>query len=125
MMALDSSRAVLVRQAVDFDSWLAAHSVTDVEFIAAIYNKRTGKQTVGFDALLDVALCHGWIDVMTKRIDDETYSIRFVPRRDGSTWSPTNRDRARRLVREVRMRPSGAARLPPDLHIEVETSPGD
>ncbi len=125
MVTLDSSRAVLVHQVVDFDSWLAAHSVTDVEFIAAIYNKRTGNQTVSFDALLDVALCHGWIDVMTKRINDETYAIRFVPRRDGSTWSPTNRDRARRLVRDGRMRPSGAARLPPDLDIEVETSPGD
>jgi hypothetical protein len=29
--------------------------------------------------LLETALCHGWVDTQTKRIDDQGYAIRFVP----------------------------------------------
>lgn len=117
MATLDTGRAVLLHSAGEFDAWLAAHRSTKADFVAAIFKKTTGKQTISFEELLDVALCHGWIDVMTKRIDDETYAIRFVPRRHGSNWSRTNRDRVRRLVRDGRMQPAGAALLPPDLDV--------
>ena len=77
--------------------------------------KASGRQTVTFDELLDVALCHGWVDTQTKGIDDERYAIRFVPRRPGSNWSASNRERVRRLRHEGRMTPAGQAALPPDL----------
>jgi uncharacterized protein YdeI (YjbR/CyaY-like superfamily) len=70
---------------------------------------------VTFDQLLEVALCHGWVDVQTKGIDEERYGIRFVPRRPGSNWSPTNRAIVTRLLAEGRMRPAGLATLPGDL----------
>jgi uncharacterized protein YdeI (YjbR/CyaY-like superfamily) len=60
-------------------------------------------------------MCHGWVDTQTKHIDDERYAIRFVPRRQRSTWSPKNRAMARRLIDEGRMTEAGAATLPPDL----------
>jgi len=55
------------------------------------------------------------VDTQTKGIDDQRYAIRFVPRRPGSNWSATNRERVRRLQREGRMTPAGEAALPPDL----------
>ena len=115
MSPLDISRAVPVDGAGEFAAWLAANGVTERELIVAIYSKASGKQTVTFDDLLDTALCHGWIDVQTKRIDAERYAIRFVPRRPGSNWSPTNRARVRRLLAEGRMAPAGSASLPLDL----------
>jgi uncharacterized protein YdeI (YjbR/CyaY-like superfamily) len=66
-------------------------------------------------ALQEVALCHGWVDTQTKRIDDERYAIRFVPRRPRSNWSPTNREMARRMLAEGRVTEAGAAVLPSDL----------
>jgi len=80
--------------------------------------KSSGMQTVGFDELLEIALCWGWVDVMTKGIDDERYGIRFVPRKPGSDWSATNRRIVCRLIADGRMRPSGAALLPADLICE-------
>ncbi len=124
MALLDTSRARVLHQAEDFDTWLGEHGATESDFVAAIYKKPTGKQTVTFEELLDVALCHGWVDVKTKRIDDEIYAIQFVPRRVGGNWSPTNRERVRRLVREGRMRPAGAQLLPDDLDTEAGDSPG-
>jgi uncharacterized protein YdeI (YjbR/CyaY-like superfamily) len=115
MSPLDVSQAAPVASAEEFDRWLREHGASEQERIVAIYKKASGKQTVTFEELLDTALCHGWVDTQTKGIDAERYAIRFVPRRPGSNWSATNRERVRRLLSEGRMTPSGEAVLPPDL----------
>jgi uncharacterized protein YdeI (YjbR/CyaY-like superfamily) len=107
--------AVDFSSAAQFEDWMAAHHIGERELWAAIYKKSTKKQTVTFDQLLEIALCWGWVDVQTKRIDDERYGIRFVPRKPGSNWSATNRGRVCRLIADGRMRTSGMALLPPDL----------
>jgi uncharacterized protein YdeI (YjbR/CyaY-like superfamily) len=115
MSPLDVSRATPVATAGEFDGWLRDHGAAEREWVVAIFKKASGRQTVTFDELLDTALCHGWVDTQTKSIDDRRYAIRFVPRRPGSSWSPSNRDRVRRLRREGRMTPAGENLLPPDL----------
>lgn len=115
MSPLDVSQAMPVASAEEFDRWLREHGDSEPQRIVAIYKKASGKQTVTFEELLDTALCHGWVDTQTKRIDEERYAIRFVPRRPGSKWSATNRERVRRLRRQRRMTPAGEAVLPPDL----------
>ena len=115
MSPMDVSQAVPVASAGEFESWLAANGAAERERMVAIYKKASGRQTVTFDELLDVALCHGWVDTQTKGIDDERYAIRFVPRRPGSNWSATNREKVRRLLAEGRMTPAGQAVLPGDL----------
>jgi len=115
MSPLDVSQATPVSSADEFDRWLGDNGASQRERVVAVYKKASGKQTVTFDELLDTALCHGWVDTQTKGMDDQRYAIRFVPRRPGSNWSATNRERARRLQREGRMTPAGEAALPPDL----------
>jgi uncharacterized protein YdeI (YjbR/CyaY-like superfamily) len=115
MSPLDVSQAVQVSSAEELDRWLRDNGGSERELVVAIYKKASGRQSVTFDELLDTALCHGWVDTQTKGIDDERYAIRFVPRRPGSNWSATNRERVRRLLSEGRMRPAGEAALPPDL----------
>jgi uncharacterized protein YdeI (YjbR/CyaY-like superfamily) len=115
MSPLDTSRAVPVSSAEELGRWLRDHGGSERERVVAIYKKASGRQTVTFDELLDTALCHGWVDTQTKGIDDERYAIRFVPRRPGSNWSATNRERVRRLRRDGRLTAAGEAVLPPDL----------
>jgi uncharacterized protein YdeI (YjbR/CyaY-like superfamily) len=115
MSPMDVSQAVPVSSVGEFGDWLADHGATERERVVAIYKKASGRQTVTFDELLDVALCHGWVDTQTKGIDEERYAIRFVPRRPGSNWSATNREKVRRLLAEGRMTPAGRAVLPDDL----------
>jgi uncharacterized protein YdeI (YjbR/CyaY-like superfamily) len=115
MSPLDVSQATPVASADEFDRWLRDHGASQPERLVAIYKKASGRQTVTFEELLDTALCHGWVDTQTKGIDDQRYAIRFVPRRPGSNWSATNRERVRQLRREGRMTPAGEAALPPDL----------
>jgi uncharacterized protein YdeI (YjbR/CyaY-like superfamily) len=115
MSPLDVSQARPVSSADQFDRWLRDHGAAEPERIVAVHKKASGKQTVTFDELLDTALCHGWVDTQTKGIDEERYAIRFVPRRPGSNWSASNRERVRRLRRAGRMTPAGEAVLPSDL----------
>jgi uncharacterized protein YdeI (YjbR/CyaY-like superfamily) len=115
MSPLDVSQAAPVSSAEELDRWLREHGDSEPQRIVAIYKKASGKQTVTFEELLDTALCHGWVDTQTKGIDEQRYAIRFVPRRPGSNWSATNRERVRRLLDEGRLTPGGEAVLPPDL----------
>ena len=111
----DLSQAVPIATDADFDRWLQAHGGSEREVVIAIYKKSSGKQTVTLDALQETALCHGWIDSLGMRIDDDRWAIRFAPRRAGSNWSDLNRRRARRLLEEGRMTRAGIAALPDDL----------
>ena len=110
-----------IEAAVQFDSaqqlevWIADNHIDERELWVATFKKSTGKLTVGFDALLEVAFCWGWVDMMTKGIDTERYAIRFVPRKPGSDLSETNRAIVCRLIAGSRMRPGGEALLPADL----------
>lgn len=41
----------------------------------------------------DQALCFGWIDGVRRSLGEDTYTIRFTPRRVGSIWSRVNVER--------------------------------
>jgi len=112
---VDISKAVSIPTRETFDAWLRANGPRQLEVVVAIHNKASGRQTVGLVDLQEVALCHGWVDTQTKRIDADRYAIRFVPRRAGSDWSTKNRDMARRLIADGRMTAAGLATLPGDL----------
>jgi uncharacterized protein YdeI (YjbR/CyaY-like superfamily) len=56
---------------------------------------------------VDEALCFGWIDSRQQGVDDESYVIRFTPRKQGSNWSVVNIRKVEELTREGRMRPAG------------------
>jgi uncharacterized protein YdeI (YjbR/CyaY-like superfamily) len=58
---------------------------------------------------VDEALCVGWIDGVRKRIDDQSYLIRFTPRQANSIWSAVNVAKAEHLIARGRMQPAGLA----------------
>jgi uncharacterized protein YdeI (YjbR/CyaY-like superfamily) len=115
MSPINLNRARPMPSADAFDRWLRGHGASEPEVVVAIWNKRSRRQTVSLLELQEVALCHGWVDSQTKRIDEQRYAIRFVPRRERSQWSEKNRAMARRLIEARRMRRTGTASLPADL----------
>jgi uncharacterized protein YdeI (YjbR/CyaY-like superfamily) len=91
----------------DFRKWLAAHHANAKELLVGFYKKGTGKPSITWPESVDEALCFGWIDGIRRRIDDDSYSIRFTPRKTSSTWSSVNIRRAQELIREGRVTPAG------------------
>lgn len=92
-----------------FRSWLERHHATAGELVVGFYKKGSGKPSLTWPESVDEALCFGWIDSVRRGLDDSSYSIRFTPRRAGSTWSSVNVARARALIEQGRMRPAGLA----------------
>ncbi|MEO7970218.1 MAG: YdeI/OmpD-associated family protein [bacterium] len=91
----------------DFRKWLAAHHANANELLVGFYKKDTGKPSFTWPGSVDEALCFGWIDGIRRRIDDDSYSIRFTPRKTSSTWSAVNIKRAQELISAERMKPAG------------------
>lgn len=93
----------------EFRAWLAAHHADADELLVGFYKKASGRPSITWPESVDEALSFGWIDGIRRRIDDESYSIRFTPRRRRSTWSAVNIKRAGELIEEGRMTPAGLA----------------
>jgi uncharacterized protein YdeI (YjbR/CyaY-like superfamily) len=93
-----------------FRRWLERHGSTATEIELALAKKGSGLKTLTYRQALDEALCFGWIDGVTHRIDDRTYSVRFTPRRARSYWSDVNLRRYKALEAEGRIAPPGRAR---------------
>jgi uncharacterized protein YdeI (YjbR/CyaY-like superfamily) len=91
----------------DFRRWLAAHHANATELLVGFYKKDTGKPSITWPESVDEALCFGWIDGIRRRLDEDSYSIRFTPRKTSSTWSAVNIKRADILLQQGRMTPAG------------------
>jgi len=92
-----------------FRAWLQRHH-DDVDVLwVGFYKKATGRPSIDWPESVDEALCFGWIDGLRKSIDDESYRIRFTPRRPGSIWSDRNIQRVAELTRLDRMEAPGIA----------------
>jgi uncharacterized protein YdeI (YjbR/CyaY-like superfamily) len=95
------------RTPADLRKWFKKHHAVEKELWVGYYKVSSGKPTVTWAESVDEALCVGWIDGIRKRIDDESYTNRFTPRKSVSTWSAVNIGRVKALVDEKRMQSAG------------------
>ena len=93
--------------AAEFRSWLEANHDSATELWVGYYRKGVPKTSMTYLEAVDEALCFGWIDGQTKRLDDEVTAQRFTPRRRTSNWSAINIGKVSRLAAEGRMHPAG------------------
>jgi uncharacterized protein YdeI (YjbR/CyaY-like superfamily) len=89
--------------------WFKANHTKFTELWVGFYKKDSGLGGVVYKQALDEALCFGWIDGISKRVDDISYMQRFTPRKTRSNWSAVNIARAHELIAEGRMQPAGLA----------------
>jgi uncharacterized protein YdeI (YjbR/CyaY-like superfamily) len=89
--------------------WLDANHAKSAGAWLKIAKKGSLKATVTQAEAIDEAVCFGWIDGQLARHSEHFFLQRFTPRRTRSRWSALNRERARRLIAEGRMRGAGLA----------------
>lgn len=87
--------------------WLEANHASAGELWVGIYKKASAKTGVTLGDAQDQAICFGWVDSLSRRIDDESYMLRFTPRRPRSKWTPGNVARAKELRVQGRMHEAG------------------
>ena len=88
-------------------AWLAANHATATGIWAVTYRRTAGKPVVDYDELVEEALCFGWVDSRPGKLDDERTMLRFTPRKRGSVWSRSNKERVERLITGGRMTDAG------------------
>lgn len=93
--------------AAAFRAWLERnHDAADALFVG-YYKKGVQKRAMTYPESVDEALCYGWIDGITFRIDDELTATRFTPRRRTSSWSAINIAKMAELKAAGRLHPAG------------------
>jgi uncharacterized protein YdeI (YjbR/CyaY-like superfamily) len=95
------------RSPAELRKWFERNHETESELLVGFYKKGSGKPSVTWPESVDEALCVGWIDGIRRSLGEESYTIRFTPRRARSIWSAVNIARAKALGREGRMKLAG------------------
>jgi uncharacterized protein YdeI (YjbR/CyaY-like superfamily) len=108
-----------VESVAEWHAWLAEHHADRREIWLVTDRKGPHRRTPDYDLILDEAVCHGWIDGLVRRLDENSYLMRWTPRRRGGNWTGANRERARRLAAAGRMTAAGLASLPEDVGTEL------
>ena len=101
---------VVAHSRAEWRAWLRRHHAHGSS-IWLVYPRKASGTDLTYDAIVEEALCFGWIDSVPRRRDDGMAMIRVSPRKPGSGWSKANKDRVERLVADGRMRPPGQARI--------------
>ena len=91
------------------EEWLDAEHASAPGLYVKLAKKGAGVPSVTYAELVESALCFGWIDGRSNRLDDRFYLQRITPRRSRSVWSQKNVEAAEALIRAGRMRPAGLA----------------
>ena len=104
-----ASEPVFFESAAEFRAWLEVHAATASELIVGFHAVASGRPSLRWSDAVDEALCFGWIDGIVRRIDTNSYTRRFTPRKPGSTWSKVNLAKVERLRAEGRMTAAGEA----------------
>ena len=81
----------------EWRSWLEDHHQSASEVWLVIQKKGSHLPGLSLDDAVEEALCFGWIDGTLNTRDENTYLLRFSPRRPGSVWSIRNIQRVEEL----------------------------
>ena len=112
---MDIGKTVTPRSRTEWRRWLARHHADLKEIWVVYYKKASSKSGISYEESVLEGLAFGWIDGLTKSIDEATYACRFTPRKPKSNWSASNIARVKQLLAEGRMAEPGLATLPPEI----------
>lgn len=93
-------------------AWLRVHHAIASELLVGyhkVHAVRAGRRSLTWQESVAEALCYGWIDGIRRTVDGDRYTVRFTPRRKGSSWSAINIRLMAELEASGRMTAAGRA----------------
>ena len=91
----------------EFRVWLMKNYQSEKELIVGYYKVKSGKKSMTWSESVDQALCFGWIDGVRRSLGEDSYCIRFTPRRQNSIWSAVNIKKMAELEKQNLLLPEG------------------
>jgi uncharacterized protein YdeI (YjbR/CyaY-like superfamily) len=130
--APNDSNTLYVSNRHAWRQWLQENYQTALEIWLIYPRKHTGVTRIPYNDAVEEALCFGWIDSITRTIDEERYCQRFTPRRPRNPYSQPNKERLRRLVAQNKVIPDVLSALdevlaeefifPPDIEAALQAN---
>jgi uncharacterized protein YdeI (YjbR/CyaY-like superfamily) len=90
-------------------AWLLEHHATESELWIGYPKKGADHPGISYPAVVDEALCFGWVDGVVRSLGPDAYANRYTPRKSKSPWSQINIAKVGELTRSGRMHASGLA----------------
>ncbi|MBU0528607.1 hypothetical protein KKF86_02470 [bacterium] len=102
---------ILFKDRNEWRSWLENNHDKEDQIWLIYYNKHVNKNSVAQPHAVEEALCYGRIDSIVKRIDEERYMQKYIPRNEKSIWSDTNKKRFTELEKNGKMTEAGMKKV--------------
>jgi uncharacterized protein YdeI (YjbR/CyaY-like superfamily) len=103
------AEAIHLETVDQWHAWLEEHHRRREGVWLVGWKPRTGKPAIPYEEAIEEALCFGWVDSTYQSLDDERGMLWWSPRRKGSVWARSNKERVARLEAEGRMTDAGRA----------------
>lgn len=88
-------------------AWFEVNHATSPGVWFVSWRAATGRPVIPYEAVVEEALCWGWIDGQAKLLDADRSMILLAPRNPRSGWAKTNKARVQRLLAAGRIQPPG------------------
>jgi uncharacterized protein YdeI (YjbR/CyaY-like superfamily) len=99
-----------ITDVTELAAWLAEHHASASGVWLVTWKRTTDPERhVPYEAVVRECLCVGWIDGQARGVDARRSAIRLTPRRPGSGWARTNKQRVVELEAAGLMLPRGQA----------------
>ncbi|MEO0457220.1 MAG: YdeI/OmpD-associated family protein [Cyanobacteria bacterium P01_A01_bin.114] len=91
--------------------WLMENHARRESIWLVTYKKAAGNRYLPYDAIVEEALCFGWVDSLPRALDAERTMLLLSPRQPKSAWSKLNKDRVAKMVAAGLMHPAGLKKI--------------
>ncbi len=91
----------------EWRKWLEKNHRSKQSVWLVCYKKHSAKPTLAWSAIVDEALCFGWVDGKRKSIDADSFMQFLCRRKPTSTWSKVNKEKIQQLIAAELMTPAG------------------
>lgn len=108
---METTEQLRAANAAEWRAWLERNHAVQGGVWLVISKENAATPAVTLGEATEEALCFGWIDSAMRPIDEESYALRYTPRRRGSRWSRRNKERVQRLIEQGRMTQAGLVKI--------------
>ena len=95
----------------EWRSWLEANYDSSPGIWLAVGKKGNTRTSLTYEDAVKEALRFNWIDSTVNRLDADRFKQLFTPRKSGSTWSRSNKERVGRLGEQGLLLPVALAAI--------------
>ena len=107
---MGSEQRVEIESRAAWRAWLKK-SHGQASSIWLVTYKKGDARHVPYEAVVEEALCFGWVDSLPRKLDAARSMLLLSPRRAGSAWSRPNKLRAEKMIAAGRMTKAGLAKI--------------